>query len=69
MRLFRPFWVINVDGLKHLKENVAKFYSSLTEVPFDSLSAETITSKLQSNNLDIDDLTKTYLLRGKSQVK
>jgi hypothetical protein len=58
-----PFWVITMDTLKLLKDAVAKFYSSLTEVPFDTITAAIIAKKLQSNSLEIGDMQKNYLIR------
>jgi hypothetical protein len=57
------FWVMTIDNLKLLRENVVKFYASLVEIPFDNLTGEIIASKLQSNCLDTDNLQKNYLTK------
>jgi hypothetical protein len=58
------FWVITVEGLKGLRDNINKFYNSITEIPFDKLSAEIINQKMKVNEIDTENLLKRYLQRA-----
>lgn len=62
--LKEPFWVLTLDNLGSMRDNVINFYTSLASIAFDKLSVDEITQKLQSNNLDTGNLVKGYLQRG-----
>lgn len=61
--LAQPFWMISESLLEELKNNVIKFFNSLSGVSFNGLSQDLIAKKLKEFNLDIDDLMKHYLRR------
>lgn len=59
-----PFWVLTLENLSKMADNAINFYTVLANIPFDKLSVDDITQKLQSNNLDTSNLVKCYLQRG-----
>lgn len=56
--------VLTKDGLYKLKENTRKFYISLQSIPFDSLTHDKISEKLNENKLNTNDLVREYLVRS-----
>jgi tetratricopeptide (TPR) repeat protein len=53
-----PFWVLNEDKLRKLKDNTLSFYNSLKSTQYDDLSVDIIRKKLKEHSLDTDDLIK-----------
>lgn len=56
-----PSYVITKQNLDSLKQNIINFYNCLIEIPFDSISTEMVTKKLQDTQLDNYSLSKNYL--------
>ncbi|MCK9312212.1 MAG: DEAD/DEAH box helicase family protein [Bacteroidales bacterium] len=52
---------IQPHNLEKLKSHVLSFYTSLSEIPFASISLEDIIRKITTNNLDSDEIKKTIL--------